>query len=215
MAEHTASISRRRVLQSFAAAPAAAMFVWTEAEANQAGQRAQEARRVASETKEPFRPQFFTPDELAMLTILVDIIIPADDRSGSASDAGVPEFIDFMMVDQPRRQIAMRGGLRWLDHECRDRFGLTFRECAEPQRLAVVDDIAWPSKARPELSHGVEFFSAVRDLTASGFFTTRMGIDDLQYVGNRPTRWEGPPKAALDHIGLTDASVARWYKEEE
>lgn len=210
-----APISRRRALQSFAAAPVAAMFVWTEAEARQAGQRVQDARRVAANTNEPFRPQFLTIDELATLTLLVNIIIPADERSGSASDAGVPEFIDFMMIDQPKRQIAMRGGLRWLDHECRDRFGLTFRDCADPQRLAVIDDIAWPSRARAELSHGVDLFSTVRDLTATGFFTSRIGIDDLQYVGNKMGRWEGAPKAALDHLGVTDVNVARWYKEEE
>jgi hypothetical protein len=197
-----------------AAAPASAMFVWNGAEARQATERAQEARRAAAATNEPFTPRFFTADEFATLTILVDIIIPADERSGSASDAGVPEFVDFMMIDQPKRQTAMRGGLRWLDHECRDRYGLTFREASEADRLAVIDDIAWPSQARPELSHGVEFFSAVRDLTATGFFTSRIGIDDLQFVGNRMVaRWEGAPKAALDHLGVTEASVARWYKE--
>ncbi len=217
MTDHPDSISRRRILQSLAAAPAAAMFVWTEAEAQQAGQRAQDARRVASETSEPFRPQFFTADELAMLTLLVNIIIPADERSGSASDAGVPEFIDFMMIDQPKRQIAMRGGLRWLDHECRDRFGRTFRDCAESERSAVLDDIAWPARARPELSHGVEFFCTVRDLTAAGFFSSKMGMEDLQYMGNKMGKWEGAPKAALDHLGVTEtaASVARWYKAEE
>jgi hypothetical protein len=136
--------------------------------------------------------------------LLVDLIIPKDGRSGSATDAGVPEFMDFMMIDQPTRQIAMRGGLAWLDSECQERFDKTFLDCAETERSAVLDDIAWPAKARPELSHGVAFFNSFRDLTASGFWTTRMGIDDLQYMGNRSVaRWNGCPPEALKKLGVS------------
>ncbi len=212
--DHPALMSRRRVLQTMAAAPAAVAFAWTDAEARQAGQRAHEAQRVALETNEPFRPRYFTADEFAAVTVLVNIIIPADERSGSASDAGVPAFIDFMMIDQPKRQLAIRGGLRWLDHECRDRFGQTFLECREADRLAVIDDMAWPSRARPELGHGAEFFCTMRDLTATGFFTSQIGVADLQYVGNVMVGgWRGVPKAALDHLGVSYAKVEHWYKE--
>ena len=81
------------------------------------------------------------------MRVLVDIIIPKDERSGSATDAGVPEFMDFMMVDQPARQTAMRGGLAWLDRECQNRFDKTFVDCTAAERTAVLDDIAWPPKA--------------------------------------------------------------------
>jgi len=193
--------SRRDVLKLLLAAPAAT-FAWTEAEAAQAAASAQAAR--AATTAKPFVPKFFTATEFKLVRTLADIIIPKDERSGSASDAGVPEFMDFMMIDQPTRQIAMRGGLAWLDSECQERFDKTFLDCIETERTAVLDDIAWPGKARPELSHGVAFFNSFRDLTASGFWTTRMGIDDLQYMGNRSVaRWNGCPTEALKKLGVS------------
>ena len=120
------------------------------------------------------------------MRVLVDLIIPKDERSGSATDAGVPEFMDFMMIDQPARQTAMRGGLAWLDRECqrplRQAVPRLHRGASGPR---VLDDIAWPQRgASRSSSHGVAFFNSFRDLTASGFWTSKMGIDDLQYMGN-------------------------------
>ena len=193
--------SRRDVLKILLAAPAAS-FSWTEAEAGQAAASVQAARTVT--TAKPFVPKFFTAAEFKLVRTLADIVIPKDERSGSASDAGVPEFMDFMMIDQPARQIAMRGGLAWLDSECQRRFDKTFLDCLEAERTAVLDDIAWPQRAQPEFSHGVAFFSSFRDLTASGFWTTRMGIDDLQYLGNRSVaRWNGCPPEALKKLGVS------------
>ena len=192
-------MKRRDLLKILLAAPAAG-FSWTESEAAQAAASAQAARAA---TTKPFVPQFFTATEFKLVTTLADIVIPKDERSGSASDAGVPEFMDFMMIDQPARQVAMRGGLAWLDHECQLRFDKVFLDCVETQRTAVLDDIAWPAKARPEFAHGVAFFTSFRDLTAAGFWTTRMGIDDLQYIGNRSVaRWNGCPDAALKKLGV-------------
>ena len=189
---------RRDALKMLLAAPAASI-AWTDAEAMQAATAAQTARAAA-----PFVPKFFTATEFRFMTVLGDIIIPKDERSGSASDAGVPEFLDFMMFEQPARQVAMRGGLAWLDRECQLRFDKTFLDCADAQRTAVLDDIAWPAKAKPEFAHGVAFFSSFRDLTAAGFWTTRMGIDDLQYLGNRSVaRWNGCPDAALKKLGVS------------
>ena len=132
---------------------------------------------------------------------LADIVIPKDERSGSATDAGVPEFMDFMMIDQPARQVAMRGGLAWLDVECQKRFDKTFLDCADTQQTAVLDKIAWPPRAKPEFRESAAFFRNCRDLTASGFWTTRMGIDDLQYLGNRSVaRWNGCPPEALKKL---------------
>lgn len=194
-------MKRRDVLKLLLAAPAAG-FTWTEAEASQAGAAAQAAR--AATTAKLFVPAFFTAAEYRLVSTLADIIIPKDERSGSASDAGVPEFMDFMMLDQPERQIAMRGGLAWLDVTCQQRFDKTFMNCTDAERTSVLDDIAWPAKARPELAHGVAFFNSFRDLTASGFWTTRMGIDDLQYLGNRSVaRWNGCPEAALKKLGVS------------
>jgi hypothetical protein len=193
-------VKRRDVLKILLAAPAAT-FSWTEAEARQAAQAVQTARAAATT---PFVPQFFTASEFRLVRTLTDIVIPKDERSGSASDAGVPEFMDFMMVDQPARQVAMRGGLAWLDVECQHRFDRTFLDCSDAERTAVLDDIAYPERADPSRTHGVAFFNSFRDLTATGFWTTRMGIDDLQYLGNRSVaRWNGCPDEALKKLDVS------------
>jgi len=194
-------INRRQLLQLLGAAPLAAGFTWTDAEAAQAAKKAQAARAPAA--KAAFKPKFFTTREYAMVGTLANLIIPKDDRSGSATDAGVPEFMDFMMVDQPNRQTAMRGGLAWIDLECQDRFDKRFLECSDSERAAVLDDIAWPQRAKPELAAGVAFFNSLRDLTASGFWSSKMGVQDLQYMGNTMVaEWKGCPPEALKKLGL-------------
>jgi gluconate 2-dehydrogenase gamma chain len=195
--------NRRAVLRSIAAAPVAAGMVWTEAEAQHAQQHAQAAAKKAT-TPAAFRPKFFTAHEYATVRLLVDLIIPKDERSGSATDAGVPQFMDFMMLDQPARQTAMRGGLAWLDRECGLRFEKNFLTAAPAQRTQVLDEIAWPQKATPEYAHGVAFFNSFRDLTASGFFTSKMGMDDLQYMGNRyVAEWTGCPPEVMKKLGVS------------
>jgi len=197
------AISRRKALKTLGAVPLAASFTWTPADAAQAQQRATTARAAAAAAKKPFAPKFFTAHEHATVRALVDLIIPKDERSGSATDAGVPEFMDFMMLDQPARQVAMRGGLKWLDSECLRRFDKTFLDCTGAQRTAVLDDLAWPEKASPLLSQGVAFFSGFRDLTASGFWSSKMGVNDLHYMGNTfNPDWNGCPPEALQKIGV-------------
>lgn len=194
-------LNRRSMLKLLGTAPAAAGFVWTEAEAQQAHHQVQvgrQARRAAA-----FKPKFFTPHEYATVRVLVDLILPKDERSGSATDAGVPEFMDFMMADQPTRETAMRGGLAWIDRECLRRHDATFLACTDAQRKALLDDISWPQKAKPEMSHGVAFFNSFRDLTASGFWTSKMGMVDLQYMGNTfVPEWKGCPDEALKKLGV-------------
>lgn len=193
-------MNRRTALKLISSAPVAAGFVWTEAEARQAGQKAQVARGARA----AFKPKFFTAHEYATVRVLVDIIIPKDERSGSATDAGVPEFMDFMLVDQPPRQIAMRGGLGWIDRECLTRYDRPFIACTPAQQSELLDAIAWPQQGAPERSHGISFFSSFRDLTASGFWTTKMGIDDLQYMGNvGVAEWNGCPEEVVNKLGLT------------
>ena len=201
-------IDRRSVLRALIAGPIAAMS-WSEAEAAIAGELAQAAQTAATQGA-AFTPKFFTSHQWRTVRLLVDIVLPRDDRSGSATDAGVPEFMDFMMLDQPARQVAMRGGLAWLDAECEQRFDKRFIDCADAQRTAVLDDIAWPSRAvdasgriRPELQHGVAFFNSFRDLTATGYWTSKMGIEDLRYMGNRAVRWNGCPAEALKKLGVS------------
>jgi hypothetical protein len=145
---------------------------------------------------------FFDSHEMATIAILADIIIPKDERSGSATDAGVPAFIEFIVKDEPQHQLPMRGGLRWLDTECLRRFEKDFNTCTPDQRLAVLEDIAYPFTAKPGMQAGVTFFNKMRDLTAIGFYTSKMGIEDLGYKGNTPGKWTGVPPDVLQHYGL-------------
>jgi gluconate 2-dehydrogenase gamma chain len=145
---------------------------------------------------------FFTPEELATITVLVDIIIPEDEVSGGASSVGVSDFIEFMAKDKPDYQVPLRGGLRWLDLQSFRRFGKAFTDADAKQRLLLVDEIAYPGKAKPEMMQGVHFFNLMRDLTASGFYTTEMGWKDIGYEGNRANQWNGAPKDILEQYGL-------------
>jgi gluconate 2-dehydrogenase gamma chain len=196
------NMNRRTLLKMISAAPVAAGFALTDAEAQQAHHLAQTARQAAQKAGTAYAPKFFTQHEYATVRILVDMIIPADDRSGSATDAGVPEFMDFTMVDQPARQVAMRGGLGWLDLECQRRFDVTFVKATEAQRHEVLTDISTYGEVKPGLSHGRTFFRSFRDLTASGFWTSKMGINDIGYVGNVAVQWDGCPREALEKLGL-------------
>jgi len=190
-------MKRREALGAVAAAALTAAFKWTTAEAAKAAEFAREA------VKAPYAPTFFTPHEWETVRVLADIVIPKDERSGSATDAGVPEFMDFMMGDRPDGQIPMRGGLAWLDNECFERFGKTFVDSSPENRTAVLNDIAWPKKAKAEHSQGVAFFNMFRDMTASGFWSSKMGITDLDYRGNEFVRdWTGCPEPALRKLGV-------------
>jgi hypothetical protein len=152
--------------------------------------------------KEVVAKTYFTPDEMATITVLGDIIIPKDEHSGSASDAKVPEFIEFIVKDMPAHQIPMRGGLRWLDVQCLNRYGKPFKDCSHEQQIEMVDEIAWPKKAKPEMAQGVAFFNLMRNLVSTGFFTSQIGVKDLGYVGNVPNQWNGVPEDVLKQYGL-------------
>jgi gluconate 2-dehydrogenase gamma chain len=153
--------------------------------------------------KEVRSKTFFTAEEMATITILGDIIIPKDDVSGSASDAGVPAFLEFIVKDMPEHQLPMRGGLRWLDMQCLKKYDKGFKDCTPGQQLETVDAIAYPEKAKPESAQGVAFFTLMRNLTATGFFTSEIGVKDIGYVGNVPNQWNGVPSDVLQHYGLS------------
>ncbi|MGA0556016.1 gluconate 2-dehydrogenase subunit 3 family protein [Larkinella sp. VNQ87] len=147
--------------------------------------------------------KFFTAAELQTVTILGDIIVPADARSGSASQAGVPAFIEFMMRDQPRNQTPIRGGLRWLDRKCVSRYGNPFAKCTKEQQIDMVEQIAYPEKVAPDMTQGAAFFTMMRNFVLGGFYSSKMGIEDLGYVGNTPNQWNGVPDDVLKQYGLS------------
>jgi hypothetical protein len=152
--------------------------------------------------------QFLTAREWRTVSVLSDDVIPRDDRSGSATDAGVPAYIDFHMSvpetdDAARTQL--RGGLRWIDTESRRRFGVAYDRATETQRHAILDDVAKPiAEVAPAMRAGAAFFARFRDMVASGFFSSATGWKDLQYQGNvfNPN-WQGCPKPALDKLGVS------------
>lgn len=151
-----------------------------------------------------YKPLYFTKAEWPMVRTLADLVIPRDARSGSASDAGVPEFMDFIMVEFKSNQKWMRPGLQWLNAECTKRFKKGFVACTPAQQKLVLDDIAFPKKAPAALKPGVEFFTRFRDMTASGFWSSRVGYKDIGYMGNTVVPvWEGCPEPQLQKLGVS------------
>jgi hypothetical protein len=157
---------------------------------------------IASEKKTEAEPVFFTPAEMATITLLGDIIIPRDEISGSASDAKVPAFIEYIVKDMPQHQTPLRGGLRWLDLQCLNRYGNAFTDCTHEQQMEMVNEIAFPKKAKPEMLQGVAFFNLMRNLTATGFYTSEIGVKDVGYLGNVPNQWNGVPDDVLKQYNL-------------
>jgi hypothetical protein len=146
--------------------------------------------------------------EIATLTVLCDTIIPADDHSPAASTVGVPAYINEVVSapydPQQRDLVRVRGGLAWLNNESRNRFGKVFAALTEKERTAICDDICYLPRAKPEHQAAARFFDLVRDLSASAFYTTQAGMDDLKYIGNVALpKFEGPPKEVLEKLGLT------------
>jgi gluconate 2-dehydrogenase gamma chain len=169
----------------------------------------EKAARGARDAATPFTRKFFTDGEWSTVRTLVDMVIPRDARSGSATDAGVPEFMDVILTEFPDSGKSMREGLAWLDGECRRRFARPFPDCTEIERKALLDAIAWPKRATPEMKQGADFFKQFRNLTASGFWSSRMGVEDLRYIGNvfNPG-WSGCPPAALEQLGVSPGARA-------
>ena len=163
-----------------------------------------DAAQAVQKPGAPFVPTFFSRDEWPMVRSLADVVIPRDDRSGSAGDAGVPEFMDFIMTENPNSQRWMRDGLKWMNTECRTRFGRVWTSCSAAQQRLLLTDIAFPRTAPAALNTGVEFFSRFRDLTSSGFWSSRIGVKDLGYMGNVAlAAWPGCPEPALRKLGVS------------
>lgn len=156
--------------------------------------------------------KFFSKAEMDSLKVLVDIIIPADATSGSATQAGVPDFIEFIVKDIPSHQTPMRGGLMWVDNMAIKMFKVKFTALSADQRIQIVDLIAYPEKAQPEHSQGVAFFNLLRNLTATGFFTSEMGLKDLGYAGNQANKWDGVPD---DVLAKYNVNYNEWEKHLE
>ena len=194
------SLDRRELLQLLAASPLPALIGLPPAAIERAVRATRESRAL---DQGAYQPRFFTPVEWRTVGVLADLIVPRDERSGSATDAAVPEFIDYVLAEWPDNQTPVRGGLAWLDRECRERFGTPFVECSAGQQTQLLDLIAYPKKAAPEMSQGVAFFNRFRDLVLSGFWSSKMGVEDLKYMGNTfVEEWRGCPEGVTRKIGV-------------
>jgi hypothetical protein len=208
-------ISRRDAVKAAALTPLAGVAASPELERVERFM----ASLSEAEQQQGYVPKFFTAKEWRTVRLLADYVIPRDDKSGSATDAKAPEYMDFVMNDEltsEANRIAMRGGLAWLDNECRRRFaGKTFIQSTDAERRQVLDDIAYPRRAKPEYSAGVTFFNRFRDMTAAGFFSSAMGWRDLQYIGNvfNPN-WNGCGDAANAKLGVSHDLMATFVRPE-
>jgi len=192
----TQGISRRDVLRTLAmgmAGGSVLQVIPLEA-AELAHQMVHKEKAAAPAGK--YAPKYFTPKQYETILSLCDAIIPKDEKSLGALEAGAPEFIDLLTSENQDYQLALGGGLMWLDTHCIDQYGKTFMECTPEQRKEVLDLIAFRKNARKDhtLSQGVAFFAFLREMTCDGYYTSKIGIEDLHYIGN-VTRgeWSGCP----------------------
>jgi Gluconate 2-dehydrogenase subunit 3/TAT (twin-arginine translocation) pathway signal sequence len=193
---NTQGISRRDVLKTLAAGAAAGsvLQVIPLQAAEMAHQMVHKEKAAAPAGK--YTPKYFTAKQYQTLTSLCDTIIPKDEKSGGAVEAGAPEFIDLLTSENIEFQGRLGGGFMWLDSYCIDHYGKTYMESTLEQRKEIIDLIAYRknAKATPELHQGVAFFAFLRNMTCDGFYTSKIGIEDLQYIGNvTRSEWPGCP----------------------
>ncbi|MDE0479454.1 MAG: gluconate 2-dehydrogenase subunit 3 family protein [Gammaproteobacteria bacterium] len=203
-------MNRRETLKSLLLAPLAAGAAtagcatgapvnWTELPREYSYGRTEAERQ---RDRELFAESYFSEHELVTIAVLCDIILPSDHPNGGALDAGLPDFVEFIVKDRETLKLPVRGGIAWLDSYAVAEFGADFVNIDEPQRLSICDRIAWPDVEDPVLQPGIRFFSLMRDLTLTGYYTTGQGFRDLGYQGNVANVWDGVPAEVLARHGL-------------
>jgi gluconate 2-dehydrogenase gamma chain len=192
----TSGISRRDVLRTLAVGMAGGgvlQVIPLEA-AELAHQMVHKEKAAAPAGR--YTPKYFTAKQYETIISLCDTIIPKDEKSGGAVEAGAPEFVDLLTSENDEYQLMLGGGLMWLDTHCIDQYGKVFMECAPEQKKEILDLIAYRKNAKKDhsLSQGVAFFAFLREMTCDGYYTSKIGIEDLQYIGNvTRSEWPGCP----------------------
>ncbi|HKI13056.1 MAG TPA: gluconate 2-dehydrogenase subunit 3 family protein [Candidatus Acidoferrum sp.] len=178
-------ISRRDVLKNLAVS-AAGGSVLQMMPAEAAALAHQMVRKEKATSAGKYAPKYFSPHQYKTLTALCDAVIPKDEKSCGAVEAGAPEFIDLLCSENEEFQLQIGGGLHWLDNTCRDRYEHTFLESTPAQKKEILNLIAYRKNAKsdPSLTQGIAFFARLRQMTCDAFYTSRIGIEDLQYIGN-------------------------------
>ncbi|MGA3177275.1 MAG: gluconate 2-dehydrogenase subunit 3 family protein [Candidatus Acidiferrum sp.] len=178
-------ISRRDVLKNLAVGAAGgSVLQMIPAEAAALAHQMVHKEKATSAGK--YTLKYFLPHQFQTLKTLCDLIIPKDEKSGGAVEAGAPEFIDLLCSENEEFQLQIGGGLNWLDNTCTDRYGQTFLESTPAQKKEILDPIAYRKNAKsdPSLTQGIAFFARLRRMTCDAFYTSKIGIKDLQYIGN-------------------------------
>jgi hypothetical protein len=182
------SISRRDILRTLGISAAAGSVL--QVIPAEAAAYVHQAVRGEKSAAGKYVPKFFSVSQYATLAALCDAILPKDDRSGGAVEAGAPEFIDLLTSENIDFQLRLGGGLMWLDNFCLDRYNSPYVACTPGQQKEVLDAIAFRRNALkdPALSQGTAFFALLRNMTCDAFYTSQLGIADLQYIGNTSVR---------------------------
>jgi gluconate 2-dehydrogenase gamma chain len=179
-------ISRRDILKSLTVtAVTGSVLRVIPLQAAEYAHRMVNAEKAAAENH-VYAPKFFSAHDYKMLQTLCQTIIPSDADAKGAIEAGAPEFIDLITSENKDYQVALGGGLMWLDETCIDRYGKPYLDCTPEQQKEILDLIAYRKNAKkdPSLGQGIEFFGFLRKLTADGYFTSEIGIEYLGYIGN-------------------------------
>ena len=190
-------VTRRDVLRTLAAGAVggSVLQVIPAKAAEYAHQMVRKEKAAAPAGK--YTPKFFDAHQYETLRSLCDTILPKDEKSAGALEAGAPEFIDLLTSENDEFQVKLGGGLLWLDSRCADDYGKTYLECTAEQRKEILDLLAYRKNAKKDasLSQGVAFFALLRNMTCDGFYTSKIGIEDLQYIGNTSrSEWPGCPE---------------------
>lgn len=153
-----------------------------------------------------------TEREMEVVTALCDLVIPADDRSPSASQVGVPAYVnEHVSAPYPRHRsdrVVIQGGLAWLNREGQARFGMPFPRLSTDQQREICDPVRSVVGAPEGLEAQARFFDLFRDIASTAFWTTDEGMRDLGYMGNVPLpTFDGPPREVLDALGLEPSDL--------
>ncbi len=180
------SVSRRTLLKSLSIGAAVGSVLRViPVEAAEIVHRMVEKEKADTPTG-TYIPKFFDAQQYKTLQSLCETILPADEDGGGATEAGAPEFIDLLTSENEEYQEQLKSGLSWLESTCKSRYGKAYIDCTPQQQKEILDLIAYRKNETQDeaLNRAIEFFSFLRNFTADGFFTSKIGIHYLGYKGN-------------------------------
>ena len=142
--------------------------------------------RGDDEAAVPYIPKFFNAHQFKTVEMLTGMIIPTDDQPG-AKEAQVANYIDFVVFSarefQPSLQQEWIEGLAFVDRASQKRFATAFRLASDVDRAQLLTDMSAPERDPKAQHEGYEFFELLKGMTVEGFYTSRVGLEELDYPG--------------------------------